>query len=85
MAITTMPASFGQSVHVSFPAGGAHKWWNLGIGNQTNDGAIVLDLYEPDGKQYAGVPWLRGKVSGKNCAAILWENTNLFDRFLSIF
>jgi hypothetical protein len=76
MMITTLPATFGESVHVSFPAGATHKWWNIGIGNQTKDGTVVLDLYEPDGKRYAGVPYLRGKTTGKNCAAILWGNTN---------
>ena len=76
MTITTMPAPFGESVHVTFPAGATHKWWNIGVGNLTNDGTVVLELYEPDGKPYAGVPYLRGKISGTNCATILWENTN---------
>lgn len=75
MTITSMPSPFGKYVHVNFPAGATHNWWNTGIGNETEDGTVVLNLYEPDGMPYAGVPYLRGKVSGRNCAVISWENT----------
>jgi hypothetical protein len=75
MTITSMPAPYGQSVHVNFPAGISHKWWSVGIGNQTRDGSITLALYQPNGQPYETPSYLRG-TSTAGCAGLLWKNTN---------
>ena len=74
MTITTMPAVDGQSVHVDFPAGVAHHWWSVGMGNATAGGQVALSLFMPDGKPYATPPFLRGTESG--CDGLVWANTN---------
>ena len=74
MTITTTPAPDGSSVHVSFPSGVAHKWWSVGVGNETN-GSVLLDLFTPDDKPYPTPPFLRGSANA-DCTAMCWSNTN---------
>jgi hypothetical protein len=75
MTVTTMPAPYGESVRVAFPAGAVHKWWSVGIGNETSDGGVTLDFFRPDGTPYATPSYLHG-TSAAGCAALVWANTN---------
>ena len=75
MTVTTMPAPYGESVRVAFPAGAVHKWWSVGIGNETSDGGVTLDFFRPDGTPYATPSCLHG-TSAAGCAALVWANTN---------